>query len=70
MWTADVPRSASDMMNDAWESKSLAVSLFFNPSAPVVIMLTIVMRICGLVSKIFVYSRAGVLPILVGVALM
>lgn len=30
-WTADVLRSASGMMNDAWESKSLAASSFFNP---------------------------------------
>ena len=29
-WTADVLRSASGMMNDAWESKSLAASSFFN----------------------------------------
>ncbi len=69
-WTADVLRSASGMMNDAWESKSLAASSFFNLGAPVAIVLTIVMWICGLISKIFAYFRAGMLPILVGVAPM
>ena len=68
--TADVLRSASGMMNDAWESKSLAASSFFNLGAPVAIVLTIVMWICGLISKIFAYFRAGMLPILVGVAPM
>lgn len=58
------------MMNDAWESKSLAASSFFNLGAPVAIVLTIVMWICGLISKIFAYFRAGMLPILVGVAPM
>ena len=38
--------------------------------APVAIVLTIVMWICGLISKIFAYFRAGMLPILVGVAPM
>ncbi len=37
-WTADVLRSASGMMNDAWESKSLAASSFFNLGAPVAIV--------------------------------
>lgn len=69
-WTADVLRSASGMMNDAWESKSLAASSFFNLGAPVAIVITIVMWICGLISKIFAYFRAGMLPILVGVAPM
>lgn len=69
-WTAAVLRSASGMMNDAWESKSLAASSFFNLGAPVAIVLTIVMWICGLISKIFAYFRAGMLPILVGVAPM
>ena len=69
-WTADVLRSASGMMNDAWESKSLAASSFFNLGAPVAIVLTVVMWICGLISKIFAYFRAGMLPILVGVAPM
>lgn len=69
-WTADVLRSASGMMSDAWESKSLAASSFFNLGAPVAIVLTIVMWICGLISKIFAYFRAGMLPILVGVAPM
>ena len=69
-WTADVLRSASGMMNDAWESKSLAASSFFDLGAPVAIVLTIVMWICGLISKIFAYFRAGMLPILVGVAPM
>ena len=69
-WTADVLRSASGMMNDAWESKSLAASSFFNLGAPVAIVLTSVMWICGLISKIFAYFRAGMLPILVGVAPM
>ena len=69
-WTADVLRSASGMMNDAWESKSLAASSFFNLGAPVAVVLTIVMWICGLISKIFAYFRAGMLPILVGVAPM
>ena len=64
-WTADVLRSASGMMSDAWESKSLAASSFFNLGAPVAIVLTIVMWICGLISKIFAYFRAGMLPILV-----
>ena len=69
-WTADVLRSASGMMSDAWESKSLAASSFFNLGAPVAIVLTVVMWICGLISKIFAYFRAGMLPILVGVAPM
>ena len=59
-------RSASGMMSDAWESKSLAASSFFNLGAPVAIVLTVVMWICGLISKIFAYFRAGMLPILVG----
>ena len=63
-WTADVLRSASGMMSDAWESKSLAASSFFNLGAPVAIVLTVVMWICGLISKIFAYFRAGMLPIL------
>ena len=69
-WTAAVLRSASGMMSDAWESKSLAASSFFNLGAPVAIVLTVVMWICGLISKIFAYFRAGMLPILVGVAPM
>ena len=69
-WTAAVLRSASGMLGDAWESKSLAASSFFNLGAPVAIVLTVVMWICGLISKIFAYFRAGMLPILVGVAPM
>ncbi|KFI90685.1 putative lipoprotein, partial [Bifidobacterium saguini DSM 23967] len=69
-WTAGVLRSASGMMNDAWEANTLAASQFFDLGAPVAIVLTIVVWICGLISKVFCYLRAGLLPILVGVAPM
>lgn len=69
-WTSSVLRAASGMMNDAWESNSLAATQFFELGPLIAIVLTVIVWIGGLISKIFVYMRAGLLPILVGVAPM
>lgn len=69
-WTARVLRSASDMMADAWAANTLAAAQFFDLGAPLAIVLTIVMWFCGLIAKVFCYLRAGLLPIMVGVAPM
>lgn len=67
-WTAGVLRDASSMMNDAWQHNMLAASQFFALDGPLALLLTIVVWVCSMVSKIFCYLRAGMLPILVGVA--
>lgn len=67
-WTAGVLRSASNMMRSAWGHNTLAASEFFNLDWPIALVLTIVMWFCNLISKVFCYLRAGLLPILVGVA--
>lgn len=69
-WTAGVLRDASSMMNDAWQHNMLAASQFFALDGPLALLLTIVVWVCSMVSKIFCYLRAGMLPILVGVAPM
>ena len=69
-WTSGVLRAASGMMKDAWESNSLAASQFFELDAPIALLLTIIVWIGGTVSKIFTYLRAGLLPVLVGIAPM
>ena len=67
-WTAGVLRSASNMMRSAWGHNTLAASEFFALDGPLALLLTIVVWVCSMVSKIFCYLRAGMLPILVGVA--
>lgn len=67
-WTAGMLRSASDMMKSAWSHNTLAASEFFNLDWPIALVLTIVMWFCNLISKVFCYLRAGLLPILVGIA--
>lgn len=67
-WSANVLSQASSMMNDAWDTNTLAASQFFELDAPIALVLTIIMWLCGLVSKIFSYLRAGLLPVMVGVA--
>lgn len=67
-WTASVLKSASSMMEDAWQHNTLAASDFFNLDPLLAVVLTVVMWFCNLISKIFCYLRAGLLPILVGVA--
>ena len=68
VWTANVLKDASSMMNDAWQHNMLAASQFFALDGPLALLLTIVVWVCSMVSKIFCYLRAGLLPILVGVA--
>ena len=67
-WSANVLKAASSMMNDAWNSNTLQAADFFNLDGPIALLLTIVIWICGVISKIFAYLRAGILPILVGIA--
>ena len=67
-WTAGVLRSASNMMRSAWGHNTLAASEFFNLDWPIALVLTIVVWFCNLISKVFCYLRAGLLPIMVGVA--
>lgn len=69
-WTSGVLKAASGMMNDAWETNSLAASQFFDLGPLIAIVLTLIVWIGGLISKIFTYLRAGLLPILVGIAPM
>ena len=67
-WTSGVLKAASGMMQDAWESNSLAATQFFDLGPLIAVALTLIVWIGGLVSRIFAYLRAGLLPILVGVA--
>lgn len=69
-WTAGVLKAASSMMKTAWSHNTLAASEFFNLDGPIALVLTIVMWLCNLISKVFCYLRAGLLPIMVGVAPM
>lgn len=69
-WTSGVLDAASGLMNDAWEANSLAASRFFELGAPIALLLSFIVWIGGVVAKIFTYLRAGLLPILVGVAPM
>ncbi|WP_428886606.1 hypothetical protein AB4915_10060 [Bifidobacterium dentium] len=69
-WTAGVLKAASSMMKTAWSHNTLAASEFFNLDGPIALVLTIVMWFCNLISKVFCYLRAGLLPIMVGVAPM
>ena len=69
-WTAGVLKAASSMMKTAWSHNTLAASEFFNLDLPIALALTIVMWLCNLISKVFCYLRAGLLPIMVGVAPM
>ncbi len=69
-WTAGVLKAASSMMKTAWSHNTLAASEFFNLDLPIALVLTIVMWLCNLISKVFCYLRAGLLPIMVGVAPM
>lgn len=67
-WSAQLMSSASSMVSDAWSRNSLQASDFFKLDAPIAIVLVILMWLMSLVMKIFAYLRAGLLPILVGVA--
>lgn len=67
-WTAGVLKSASNMMRDSWQHNTFAATEFFNLDYPIALVLTIVVWFCNLISKVFCYLRAGLLPILVGVA--
>ncbi len=67
-WTAGVLKSASNMMRDSWQHNTLAATEFFNLDWPIALVLTIVVWFCNLISKVFAYLRAGLLPIMVGVA--
>ena len=67
-WTSGVLDAASGLMNDAWEANSLAASQFFELGAPIALLLSFIVWIGGVVAKVFTYLRAGLLPILVGVA--
>ncbi|OZG59264.1 Type IV secretory pathway, partial [Bifidobacterium lemurum] len=69
-WTASILRAASSMMADAWDHNTLAASEFFDLDGAIALLLTLVVWLCGLIGKIFAYLRAGLLPILVGVAPM
>lgn len=69
-WTAGVLKAASLMMKTAWSHNTLVASEFFNLDGPIALVLTIVMWFCNLISKVFCYLRAGLLPIMVGVAPM
>lgn len=69
-WTSGVLQAASGMMKDAWESNSLAATQFFELGPLIAVALTLIVWIGGLISKVFTYLRAGLLPILVGVAPM
>lgn len=59
-------RKASSMMNDAWNSNTLAAGQVFELDAPIALLLTVITWLCGMVSKIFCYLRVGLLPVLVG----
>lgn len=67
-WSTQLMGSASSMVSDAWSRNSLQASDFFKLDAPIAIVLVILMWLMSLVMKIFAYLRAGLLPILVGVA--
>lgn len=67
-WTSGVLDNASRMMKDAWDHNSIAASEFFHLDPLLAVLMTVVLWICNLVGKIFTYLRAGILPILVGVA--
>lgn len=67
-WTAGVLKSASNMMRDSWQHNTLAATEFFNLDWPIALVLTIVVWFCNLISKVFCYLRAGLMPIMVGVA--
>lgn len=67
-YTSDILRRASDMMAQAWETNALSASQFFSLDPLLASLLCIIMWICNLVGKVFTYLRAGLLPILVGVA--
>ncbi|MCI1644379.1 MAG: hypothetical protein LKI21_07565 [Bifidobacterium crudilactis] len=69
-WTAGVLRNASGMMKASWESNTLAAASFFGLDGVIAVVLVVVMWICNLVSKLFAYLRAGMLPVMVGVAPM
>lgn len=68
VWTSDVLSRASSMMRDAWESNTLASWEFFRLDPLLAFVLTFILWLCNLIGKIFTYLRAGMLPILVGVA--
>ena len=55
-------------MRDSWRHNTLAATEFFNLDWPIALVLTIVVWFCNLISKVFCYLRAGLLPIMVGVA--
>lgn len=67
-YTSDILRRASDMMAQAWETNALSANQFFSLDPLLASLLCIIMWICNLVGKVFTYLRAGLLPILVGVA--
>lgn len=68
VWTSDVLQRASDMMKTAWSTNTLSASSFFKLDPLLACCLSVIMWLCNLVGKIFTYLRAGILPILVGVA--
>ncbi|RBP97972.1 hypothetical protein CRD60_04610 [Bifidobacterium aemilianum] len=67
-WTANILKASSSMVNDAWNTNTLAASEFFNLDGILAIILTVIIYLAGLVSRIFAYFRAGILPVLVGIA--
>ncbi|MCI1832656.1 MAG: hypothetical protein LKI77_06940 [Bifidobacterium sp.] len=67
-WSSSLMSSASSMVSDAWSRNSLQANDFFNLDAPIAVVLVILMWVMSLVMKIFAYLRAGLLPILVGIA--
>lgn len=67
-WTASMMKSASSMMNDAWNKNALNASQFFGLDGFLAVALVLLIWIMGMVMKIFTYLRAGMLPVLVALA--
>lgn len=67
-WSAQLMKTASELTETAWHANMLPAEQFFNLDAGLAFLLTVITWLCGLVNKVFAYFRAGVLPLIVGVA--
>lgn len=67
-WSAQLMKTAAGLTESAWQANVLPAEQFFNLDAGLAFVLTLITWLCGLVNKVFAYFRAGVLPLIVGVA--
>ena len=67
-WTAGLMKSASSMMNDAWNQNALNASQFFGLDGFLAVALVLLIWIMGMVMKVFTYLRSGMVPVLVALA--